>query len=143
MKIVKEFKEFAMKGNVVDMAIGIIIGAAFGKIVSSLVADVIVPPIGLLIGGVTFTDIVIPLRDAFKDPVTGKMTEAVVLKLGSFLQTLFDFIVIAFSVFLLLKAMLKVNKKKQEEVKPVPVPSKEEILLTEIRDILKTKNQTL
>ena len=143
MKIVKEFKEFAMKGNVVDMAIGIIIGAAFGKIVSSLVADVIVPPIGLLIGGVAFTDIVIPLRDALKDPVTGKMTEAVVLKLGSFLQTLFDFIVIAFSVFLLLKAMLKANKKKQEEVKPVPVPSKEEILLTEIRDILKTKNQTL
>ncbi len=143
MKIVKDFKEFAMKGNVVDMAIGIIIGAAFGKIVSSLVADVIMPPIGLLIGGVTFTDIVIPLRDAFKDPVTGKMTEAVVLKLGSFLQTLFDFIVIAFSVFLLLKAMLKVNKKKQEEVKPDPVPSKEEILLTEIRDILKTKNINL
>ena len=143
MKIVKEFKEFAMKGNVVDMAIGIIIGAAFGKIVSSLVADVIMPPIGLLIGGVAFTDIVIPLRDALKDPVTGKMTEAVVLKLGSFLQTLFDFIVIAFSVFLLLKAMLKVNKKKQEEVKPDPLPSKEEILLTEIRDILKTKNQTL
>ncbi len=138
MKIVKEFKDFASKGNVVDMAIGIIIGAAFGKIVSSLVADVIMPPIGLLIGGVTFTDIVIPLRDAFKDPVTGKMTAAVVLKLGSFLQTLFDFILIALSVFLLLKAMMKVNKKK-EEVKP---PSKEEILLAEIRDILKSQNVT-
>jgi large conductance mechanosensitive channel len=136
MKIIKEFKEFAIKGNIMDMAIGIIIGAAFGKIVSSLVADVIMPPIGLVIGGVTFTDIVIPLRDAVTDPVTGKVTEAIVLKLGNFLQTLFDFIVIAFSVFLILKAMLKINKKK---VETSSAPSKEEILLTEIRDILKNK----
>lgn len=139
MKIIKEFKEFAMKGNIMDMAIGIIIGAAFGKIIASLVADVIMPPIGLLVGGVNFTDIVIPLRDAVTDPATGKVTAAVVMKLGSFLQTLFDFIVIAFSIFMILKAMVKISKKKEEALATPPAPTKEETLLAEIRDILKNK----
>ncbi len=143
MSIIKEFKEFAMKGNVMDMAIGIIIGAAFGKIVASLVADVIMPPIGLLIGGVSFTNIVITMRDAVLDPATGKVLhEAVVLKLGNFLQSLFDFVVIAAAIFMMIKAMNKLNKKK--DVAPVepsapPAPTKEELLLTEIRDLLKNK----
>jgi large conductance mechanosensitive channel len=137
MSIVKEFKEFAMKGNVVDLAVGIIIGAAFGKIVASLVADVIMPPIGLLVGGLNFTDIVINLRDAVTDPATGKVLQAaVVLKLGNFLQTLFDFLVVAAAIFMMIKGMNKLNKKKEV---PVPPPTKEEILLTEIRDALKSK----
>ena len=143
MKIVKEFKEFAMKGNVMDMAIGIIIGAAFGKIVASLVADVIMPPIGLLVGGVNFTDIVIPLRDAVTDAATGAVIkEAVILKLGTFLQTLFDFIVIAFAIFMMIKGMNRLNRKKEEPApapEEPPAPTKEEILLTEIRDVLKSK----
>ena len=139
MSIIKEFKDFALKGNVMDLAIGIIIGAAFGKIVSSLVADVIMPPIGLLIGGVSFTNIVITMRDAVLDPATGKVLhEAVVLKLGNFLQSLFDFVVVAAAIFMMIKAMNRLNKKK---VEPAPVapppPTKEEELLTEIRDLLK------
>jgi large conductance mechanosensitive channel len=141
MSIVKEFKEFAMKGNVMDMAIGIIIGAAFGKIVASLVADVIMPPIGLLVGGITFTNIVITMRDAVLDPATGKVLhEAVVMKLGNFLQTLFDFIVIAAAIFMMIKAMNRLNKKKAEPAPAAPpAPTTEEVLLTEIRDLLKNK----
>jgi large conductance mechanosensitive channel len=139
MSIVKEFKEFAMKGNVMDMAIGIIIGAAFGKIVASLVADVIMPPIGLLIGGVSFTSIVITMRDAVLDPATGAVVkEAVVMKLGNFLQTLFDFLVIAAAIFMMIKGMNKLNKKKEEPAPAAPpAPTTEEVLLTEIRDLLK------
>lgn len=141
MGLMKEFKTFAVKGNVMDMAIGIIIGAAFGKIVASLVADVIMPPIGLLIGGVNFTDIVIPLRDAVIDPVTGAVVKPeVIMKLGVFIQTVFDFLIIAFVVFMMIKGMNRM-KKKEEEAAPAapPAPSNEETLLTEIRDILKNK----
>ena len=119
-----------MRGNVVDMAVGIIIGAAFSKIVSSAVTDVIMPPIGLLLGGVNFTDLKIILKSA------EGTNPAVTLNYGNFLQVLFDFIIVAFAVFMLIKAIILLKKK--DEAKPVtPVPSKEEILLTEIRDLLK------
>lgn len=138
MGFVKEFKQFAMKGNVVDMAVGIIIGAAFGKIISSLVADVIMPPLGILIGGVSFTDIVISLRDAVTDPATGKVIkEAVSLKLGNFLQTVFDFIIVAFAIFMMIKAMNRLKRKEEEKPAAAPEPTNEEKLLTEIRDLLK------
>jgi large conductance mechanosensitive channel len=132
MKIVSEFKAFAMKGNVVDMAVGIIIGAAFGKIVSSIVNDIIMPPLGLLIGGVNFTD----LKFVMKAAIDNK--PAVTLNYGNFLQVIFDFIIVAFAVFMVIKAM-NAAKKKQEAALPVipPAPTKEEILLTEIRDLLK------
>jgi large conductance mechanosensitive channel len=138
MGIVKEFKQFAMKGNVVDMAVGIIIGAAFGKIVSSLVADVIMPPIGMLIGGITFTDIVISLRHAVTDPATGKIIkEAVNLKLGNFLQTVFDFLIVAFAIFMMIKGMNRMKKKEEETPAAPTEPTAQEKLLTEIRDLLK------
>jgi large conductance mechanosensitive channel len=132
MKIVSEFKAFAMKGNVVDMAVGIIIGAAFGKIVSSIVNDIIMPPLGLLIGGVNFTD----LKFIMKVAVDNK--PAVTLNYGNFLQVVFDFIIVAFAVFMVIKAM-NAAKKKQDAAVPAapPSPTKEEILLTEIRDLLK------
>lgn len=142
MTIIKEFKEFAVKGNMIDLAIGIIIGAAFGKIVASLVSDVIMPPVGLLLGGMNFTDIQIIMKDAVKDPVTGKETAAVAWKIGSFLQTLVDFIVIAFSVFMMLKGIIRLKKEKiaeQPATPAPPAPTKEQELLSEIRDILKNK----
>jgi large conductance mechanosensitive channel len=136
MKIVDEFKAFALKGNVVDMAVGIIIGAAFGKIVSSLVSDVIMPPLGLLIGGVDFTDLKINLKAAGIDEA-GKAISGVTLNYGTFIQTLFDFLIIAFAIFLMIKVMNNL-KKKEEEAPPAPAAStKEEKLLTEIRDLLK------
>lgn len=137
MAIMKEFKEFAMRGNVVDLAVGIIIGGAFGKIVSSLVTDVIMPPIGLMVGGVKFTELKFVLKDAVVN-AAGKVTsEAVTLNIGNFIQVIFDFLIVAFAVFLLIKALNRLQKKK--EVAPVapPAPTKEEILLTEIRDLLK------
>jgi large conductance mechanosensitive channel len=138
MKIVKEFREFAVKGNMIDLAVGIIIGAAFGKIVASLVSDIIMPPIGLLLGGMNFTDIHITMKDAILDPATGKvLKEAVNLKVGSFIQALVDFTIIAFSVFMIVKAVTRMNKKKVEvPVAPAP-PTKDQELLTEIRDLLK------
>jgi len=139
MSFIKEFKDFAMKGNVVDMAVGIIIGGAFGKIVSSIVSDIIMPPIGLLMGGVNFTDLKLTLKAAQLDAVTGKTVEAVTLNYGKLLQTTVDFIILAFAIFLMVKAMNTLKKK--EEVKPSapPVPTKEELLLTDIRDILKAQ----
>jgi large conductance mechanosensitive channel len=136
MKIVQEFKAFAMKGNVVDMAVGIIIGAAFGKIVSSLVTDIIMPPLGLLIGGVDFTDLAVTLKAAGVDEA-GNAVGAVTLNYGAFIQTAFDFLIVAFAIFMMIKAMN--NLKKKEDTLPVapPEPSKEEKLLTEIRDLLK------
>jgi large conductance mechanosensitive channel len=136
MKIVQEFKQFAMKGNVVDMAVGIIIGAAFGKIVSSLVNDVIMPPLGLLIGGVDFTELKITLKEAVADQA-GNAANAVTLNYGTFIQTAFDFLIVAFAIFLMIKAMN--NLKKKEETAPAtpPEPTREEKLLTEIRDLLK------
>lgn len=139
----KDFKDFALKGNVVDMAVGVIIGGAFGKIVSSLVADVIMPPIGLLTGGVKFTELKWVLKPA--EIVDGvEQAAAVTLNYGNFLQTLFDFIIIAFSIFIMIRLMMKL-KRKQEEAPAVPAappaPSKEETLLTEIRDLLKEQNK--
>jgi large conductance mechanosensitive channel len=140
MKILKDFKEFAMKGNVVDMAVGIIIGAAFGKIIASLVNDVIMPPIGLLVGGIDFKDIVINMKDAITDPATGKVVkEAVTLKLGNFIQTVVDFVIVAFAIFMMVKAMTNLSKKKAEDAPPPPPPppTREQELLEEIRDLLK------
>jgi large conductance mechanosensitive channel len=137
MKIITEFKEFAVKGNMIDLAVGIIIGAAFGKIIASLVADIIMPPIGLLLGGINFTDIQIIMKDAVKDPVTGKETAAVALRIGNFLQTLVDFLIISFSVFLMVKGIISLKKEKPAEAPAPPPPTKDQELLTEIRDLLK------
>ena len=137
----QEFKAFAMKGNVVDMAVGVIIGGAFGKIVSSVVADVIMPPLGLLIGGVNFTDLKLVMKPA--EVVDGKEIAAVTLNYGNFLQATFDFLIIAFSIFMFIKLITKLTEKKKTEAPATPpappAPSKEEVLLTEIRDILKEK----
>lgn len=133
MSIMKEFKEFAVKGNVVDMAVGIIIGAAFGKIVSSMVGDVIMPPIGVLLGGVDFSNLSITIKAAMDSQ------PAVVISYGKFLQTLIDFTIIAFAVFMGIKGM-NALKKKEEEAPAVPAaPSNEEVLLMEIRDLLRDK----
>ena len=136
----QDFKSFAMKGNVVDMAVGVIIGGAFGKIVSSVVADIIMPPLGLLVGGVNFTDLKWVMKPA--EVVDGKEI-AVTLNYGNFLQVTFDFLIIAFSIFLFIKLLTKLTAKKEEEAPAAPpappAPSKEEVLLTEIRDILKEK----
>ena len=142
MKLLDEFKAFALKGNVVDMAVGIIIGGAFGKIVSSLVSDIIMPPIGMLIGGMNFTNLHIVLQKTHMNETTGKMVEAVTLNYGNFIQTTIDFLIIAFSIFIAIKFMNKLRFKKEEAPAPAapPVPSKEEIILTEIRDILKDKH---
>jgi large conductance mechanosensitive channel len=134
MSVLSEFKAFAVKGNVVDMAVGIIIGAAFGKIVSSFVGDVIMPPLGLLIGGVDFSDLSVMLR-----PAEGA-APAVVLAYGRFIQTVIDFIIVAFAIFMGVKA---INRLKREEAKAPslpPTPTKEEVLLGEIRDLLKEQN---
>jgi len=131
MKIVSEFKAFAMKGNVTDMAVGIIIGAAFGRIVSSIVTDVIMPPLGLLIGGVNFTDLKFVMKEAVGT------NPAVTLNYGNFLQVTFDFLIVAFAVFMVIKAMNSA-KKKQESAPPAPpAPTRDQVLLTEIRDLLK------
>lgn len=126
MGLIKEFKEFAVKGNVVDMAVGVIIGGAFGKIVTSLVEDMIMPLIGVVIGGVDFTSLVLSVR-------------GVDVAYGNFIQQVFNFLVIAFSIFIVIKGINSM-KKKEEAVEPAPPePTKEEILLTEIRDLLKQK----
>ena len=129
-----------MRGNVVDLAVGVIIGGAFGKIVASLVADVIMPPIGLLVGGVTFTDLKLVMKPA--ELVDGVEKAAVTLNYGNFLQVTFDFIIVAFAIFMFIKLINKMNKKKEEAPAapaPPPAPTKEEVLLAEIRDILKEK----
>ena len=139
MSILKEFKTFAVKGNVVDMAVGIIIGAAFGKIVSSFVGDIIMPPLGVLIGGVDFTDLAVTLKAAEGD------LPAVILAYGKFIQSIIDFIIIAFAIFLGIKGINRL-KREEEVAEEAPVepaaPSNEEVLLSEIRDLLKqqTKN---
>jgi large conductance mechanosensitive channel len=132
MSMMTEFKEFAIKGNAVDMAVGIIVGAAFGKIVSSFVNDVIMPPIGLLIGGVDFNKLTFTLKEASGD------VAAVMISYGKFIQTVIDFTIIAFVIFIVIKA---INSQKRKEEEPVPPlgPSKEELLLSDIRDILKEK----
>ncbi|HRS54505.1 MAG TPA: large-conductance mechanosensitive channel protein MscL [Bacteroidales bacterium] len=137
MKIIKEFKEFAIKGNVIDLAIGIIIGAAFSKIVSSLVNDIIMPPLGVIISGINFTDIKILLKAATLEG-DKVIKEAVYLKIGNFLQVLFDFLITAFAIFIVIKGINKVKVKKESTPEP-PKISVEEKLLTEIRDLLKNK----
>lgn len=140
MSFIKEFKEFATKGNVMDLAVGIIIGSAFGKIVSSLVADIIMPPIGLIVGGINFTDLKLGLKDAVVDGSGKVIKEAVTLNIGNFIQTAFDFLIIAGAIFLIVKAMNKLNRKEPKEPPTPPVPSKEVQLLTEIRDLLQKKS---
>ena len=141
MPILKEFKDFAMRGNVIDMAVGVVIGGAFGKIVSSLVADIVMPPIGLLVGGVNFADLTVILRP--EEIVDGVQQAAVTLNYGSFLQTTFDFLIIAFAIFFFVRTINRLTLKNKEAeavaVETPPAPSKEETLLTEIRDILKEK----
>ncbi len=136
MGIIKEFKEFSIKGNAIDLAVGVIIGAAFGKIVSSIVNDIIMPPIGLLVGGVDFKGLQIVMKERVTDATGKVLTEAVTLNYGNFLQTTFDFLIIAFCIFMLVKA-LNTFKRKEEE-KP-PAPKEEVVLLTEIRDALVKK----
>ena len=139
-KLIQEFKEFAVKGNAVDMAVGVIIGGAFGKIVSSIVDDIIMPPIGWLIGGVKFTDLKWTLPSVDIAGMTA--AEPATINYGNFLQTLLDFLIIAFCVFLMVKGINKLSKKKEEEPAapaPEPEPTNEEKLLSEIRDLLKNK----
>ena len=131
MSMLKEFKDFAVKGNVVDMAVGIVIGAAFGKIVSSFVGDVIMPPIGVLLGGVDFSGL------AFTVKAAAGGAPAVVISYGKFVQTLIDFTIIAFAIFMAVKAVSAL--RKAEAAAPPPAPSREEILLAEIRDLLKER----
>jgi len=131
MSLITEFKQFAMRGNVVDMAVGIIIGGAFGKIVSSFVGDVLMPPLGMLIGGVDFSSLSITLREAAAG------APAVVLGYGKFIQSVVDFTIIAFAIFLMIKAMN--SMQKQQQAAPPPAPPPQEVLLGEIRDLLKTR----
>ncbi len=136
MGMIKEFQEFAVKGNVVDMAVGIIIGGAFGTIVKSLVDDVIMPPIGLLLGGIDFSNIVITLKEATAD------AEAVTMNIGMFINNVISFLIVAWAVFLLVKGMNSLKKKAEAEPEaaPTPVePPKEQVLLAEIRDLLKAR----
>lgn len=131
MGMMQEFKEFAVKGNVVDMAVGIVIGAAFGKIVSSFVADVIMPPIGVILGGVDFSNLAITLKEAAGE------VPAVVISYGKFIQTMVDFTIIAFAIFMVIKAINALKKQEEEKPEAPPEPSNEEVLLSEIRDLLK------
>ena len=134
MSILKEFKEFAVQGNAVDMAVGIVIGASFGKIIASLVADVVMPPIGVLVGGVDFTKLGATLVEAVGDK------PAVMLNYGNFIQTVVDFTIIAFAIFMVVKLINKLKKQEAAASAAPPEPTKEEVLLTEIRDLLKAKN---
>jgi large conductance mechanosensitive channel len=134
MKILADFKAFAMKGNVVDMAVGVVIGAAFGKIVTSLVADIITPVLGLLIGGVDFKDMKMTLREAVPS------NPAVTWNYGAFLQTIFDFLIVAISIFALIRLVSVVQRKKPAEPPPPLAPPAEVVLLTEIRDALKSRS---
>jgi len=133
MGMMKEFKAFAMRGNAADMAVGIVIGAAFGKIVSSLVADVIMPPIGMLFGKINFADLAVTLKEASGGAA------AVTLNYGKFIQSLVDFVIIAFAIFMVIKGMNSLKKQEAETPPQTQTPSREELLLTEIRDALKQK----
>ena len=133
MSMMSEFRDFAMRGNVVDMAVGIVIGAAFGKIVSSFVSDVLMPPIGLLLGGMDFTELAFTLKEA-----SGEVA-AVTLNYGTFVQTVVDFVIIAFAIFMVIKAMNRMKKKEEAAPPAPPAPSAEEKLLGEIRDLLKQR----
>lgn len=136
--ILQEFKKFAMRGNVIDMAVGIIIGGAFGKIVSSVVGDMIMPAVGVLVGGVNFTDLKFVLKQAVMEGEK-VVTPAVSINYGNFIQVTFDFIIIAFAVFMLVKGVNSLSKKKEEAPAAPPPPPADVQLLTEIRDLLKKK----
>lgn len=141
MSFIQAFKAFALKGNVVDMAVGVIIGGAFGKIVTSIVNNIIMPPIGVLTGGMDFTDLKLVLKDAVKEG-DQVVSEAVTINYGQFIQDVVDFLIIAFCIFLMVKGIAALSRKKEEkpaEPAPAPEPSAEEKLLTEIRDLLKNK----
>ena len=131
MKILDEFKKFAMKGNMVDMAVGIIIGAAFGKIIASLVNDILMPPLGLLLGGVNFTDLKLVMKAATET------APAVTWNYGSFIQVAIDFLIIAFAVFMLVKGINAMKKKEEATPAAPPAPTTDQVLLSEIRDLLK------
>ena len=142
--MLKEFKEFAMRGNVVDMAVGIIIGAAFGTIVKSLVSDVIMPPIGLALGDVDFSNLFSVLKEGtpagpYAALVEAQEAGAVTINYGLFINTIISFLIVAFAVYLVIKAINNMKKKEEEAPEAPPEPSKEEVLLTEIRDLLKNK----
>ena len=140
MSFFKEFKEFAMRGNVIDMAVGVVIGAAFGKIISSLVDDIIMPLVGVVTGGMNFTDYKWVIQKAVVDSQTQEvLTPEVTMNWGSWVQTLVDFIIVAFCIFVAIKAINQLKREKEEAPAPAPAPSKEEVLLTEIRDLLKEK----
>jgi len=139
MGLIKEFKEFAMRGNVLDMAVGIVIGGAFGKIVSSFVEDILMPPIGVLMGGVNFSDLKVVFKQAVMDG-ENVVTPEVALRYGNFIQVIIDFLIIAFAIFMLLKAVNKFNKKKEEAPAAPEAPPADVQLLTEIRDLLQKKN---
>ena len=136
MKWLQEFKAFAVRGNVVDMAVGIVIGAAFGKTVSSFVADVIMPPIGMLIGGIDFSNLVVTLKEAIPATADTAAQTAVTLNYGTFIQSVIDFVIIAFAIFMVVKAINRLKRKEAEKPSSPPVPSQEVLLLTDIRNIL-------
>ncbi len=138
MKIIQEFKEFAVKGNAFELAVGVIIGAAFGKIVSSLVSDIIMPLLGLFIGGVNFTTLHVVLREPHIES-QNIIKDAIILNYGNFIQVCFDFFIIAFSIFLVIKFMNSFKRKEAQKETATPEPTNEERLLTEIRDLLKKK----
>ncbi len=138
MALGKELKEFLMRGNVVDMAVGIIIGAAFGKIVTSFVNDILMPPISMLLGNTDFTNMKIVLKQAAID-AAGAEIPAITWNYGNFIQTVVDFLIVGVSIFFVIKAMNSLKRKKEEAPAPAPEPTKEEMLLTEIRDLLKNK----
>ena len=142
MSMIKEFKEFAMRGNVVDLAVGVVIGAAFGKIVTSMVNDVLMPPIGKAMGGVNFSDLFInldPSKGSFASLKAAKDAGAAVIAYGAFINNVIDFIIVAFCIFLVVKGMNAMKKKPAPAPPAPPAPTREEVLLTEIRDILKAR----
>jgi large conductance mechanosensitive channel len=147
MSFLSDFKAFAMRGNVIDMAVGVIIGGAFGKIVTSVVNDIIMPPLGLLVGGVNFTDLKLVMKPAELNEAGEEIVAAVTLNYGNFLQQTFDFLIIAFSIFLFISLIKRLGEKMKKEEEPVPAPApapdpeptNEEKLLAEIRDLLKNK----
>ena len=141
MGFLKEFKEFAIKGNVMDMAVGVIIGGAFGKIVSSLVNDILMPPIAAVLGNTDFSKMNVVIKEGVSATETQEAIEAITWNYGAFIQQCIDFIILAFCVFLMVKFINNLSKKKAEEPAPAPAPepTKEEVLLTEIRDLLKEK----
>lgn len=139
MSVIKELKAFMMRGNVVDMAVGVVVGGAFGQIVTSLVNDIVMPPIGVLLNGISFTDLKVTIKHA-STSTAGEVIPAVTINYGNFVQVVINFVIIATAIFFVIKGMNAMQKKKVEEPKSPPAPSKEEVLLSEIRDILKQQN---